>query len=178
MLNKIGTLVIAFFLLTVTAYSAGDSGGSSGEGKISKYDQGHKLVLSGKHWEKKADKFLKKGNTTKAEKNLAKAEKKYERAFKLFFEYNREKPNNADTLNYLGFTSRKLGNFDEAEKYYLSGLKIKPNHKRINQYLGELYLNTNRKGKAIEQLTILESCNCKEYDQLKEIIDGKRISKY
>ena len=178
MLNKIGTLVIAFFLLTVTAYSAGDSSGSSSEGKISKYDQGHKLVLSGKHWEKKADKFLKKGNTTKAEKNLAKAEKKYKRAFKLFFEYNREKPNNADTLNYLGFTSRKLGNFDEAEKYYLSGLKIKPNHKRINQYLGELYLNTNRKGKAIEQLTILESCNCKEYDQFKEIIDGKRISKY
>ena len=91
---------------------------------------------------------------------------------------NKEKPNNADTLNYLGFTSRKLGNFIEAEKYYLSGLKIKPNHKRINQYLGELYLNTNRKDKAIEQLTILESCNCKEYDQLKEIIDGKRISKY
>ena len=90
MLNKIGTLVIAFFLLTVTAYSAGDSGGSSSEGKISKYDQGHKLVLSGKHWEKKADKFLKKGNTTKAEKNLAKAEKKYERAFKLFFEYNKD----------------------------------------------------------------------------------------
>jgi len=178
MLNKIGTLVIAFFLLTVTAYSAGESSGSSGEGKISKYDQGHKLVLSGKHWEKKADKFLKKGNTTKAEKNLAKAEKKYERAFKLFFEYNKEKPNNADTLNYLGFTSRKLGNFIEAEEYYLSGLKIKPNHKRINQYLGELYLNTDRKDKAIEQLTILKSCNCKEYDQLKEIIDGKRASKY
>ena len=91
---------------------------------------------------------------------------------------NKEKPKNADTLNYLGFTSRKLGNFTEAEKYYLSGLKIKPNHKRINQYLGELYLNTNRKDKAIKQLTILESCNCKEYDQLKEIIDGKRISKY
>ena len=120
----------------------------------------------------------KKGNKTKAEKNLIKAEKKYERAFKLFLESNKEKPNNADTLNYLGFTSRKLGNFIEAEKYYLSGLKIKPNHTRINQYLGELYLNTNRKDKAIKQLTILQSCNCKEYDQLKEIIDGKRISKY
>ena len=29
---------------------------------------------------------------------------------------NKEKPNNADTLNYLGFTSRKLGNYTEAEK--------------------------------------------------------------
>ena len=177
MLKKISISIFSFFLLSVSAYSAGgDSGG--GESKISKYDKGHKLVLSGKHWEKKADKFLKKGNTVKAEKNLAKAEKKYKKAFKLFIESNDEDPNNADTLNYLGFTSRKLGNFTEAEKYYLSGLKIKPNHNRINQYLGELYLNTNRKDKAIEQLTILESCNCKEYDQLKEIIDGKRISKY
>ena len=148
MLKKICLYILTFFLLGVSAYSAGsDSGG--GESKVSKYDKGHKLVLSGKHWEKKADKFLKKGNTIKAEKNLAKAEKKYKKAFKLFLESNDEDPNNADTLNYLGFTSRKLGNFTEAEKYYLSGLKIKPNHKRINQYLGELYLNTNRKDKAI-----------------------------
>ena len=91
---------------------------------------------------------------------------------------NKEKPNNPDTLNYLGFSSRKLGNFVEAEEYYLSGLKIKPNHNGINEYLCELYLNTNRKDKEIEQLAILKSCNCKEYDQLKEIIDGKMASKY
>ena len=179
MLNKISLIFVVFLFSAVSAYSAGGEQSDGGnEGKVSKYDKGHKLVLSGKHWEKKADKFLKKGNTTKAEKNLAKAEKKYEKAFKLFLESNKEKPNNADTLNYLGFTSRKLGNFVEAEEYYLSGLKIKPNHKRINQYLGELYLNTDRKDKAIEQLAILKSCNCKEYDQLKEIIDGKRTSKY
>ena len=179
MFKKINVLIVIFFLSTVSAFSAGGEQADPGnEGKASKYDKGHKLVLSGKYWEKKANKFLKKGNTTKAEKNLAKAEKKYERAFKLFLASDKEKPNNADTLNYLGFTSRKLGNFDEAEKYYLSGLKIKPNHNRINQYLGELYLNTNRKDKAIEQLNILESCNCKEYDQLKEIIDGTKISKY
>ena len=179
MLNKISLIFVVFLFSAVSAYSAGGEQSDGGnEGKVSKYDKGHKLVLSGKHWEKKADKFLKKGNTTKAEKNLAKAEKKYEKAFKLFLESNKEKPNNADTLNYLGFTSRKLGNFIEAEEYYISGLKIKPNHKRINQYLGELYLNTDRKDKAIEQLTILESCNCKEYNQLKEIIEGKKVSKY
>ena len=133
MLNKISLIFVVFLFSAVSAYSAGGEQSDGGnEGKVSKYDKGHKLVLSGKHWEKKADKFLKKGNTTKAEKNLAKAEKKYEKAFKLFLESNKEKPNNADTLNYLGFTSRKLGNFIEAEEYYLSGLKIKPNHKRIN----------------------------------------------
>ena len=103
---------------------------------------------------------------------------KYGRAFKLFLQSNKEKPNDPDTLNYLGFSSRKLGNFIEAEKYYLSGLRIKPNHKRINQYLGELYLNTDRKDKAIEQLNILKSCNCKEYDQLNNLIEGKIVSKY
>ena len=134
--------------------------------------------MSGKYLEKKADKLQKKGKIKKAEKNLTKAKKKYEKALKLLLESNKEKPNTPDTLNYLGFTSRKLGNFEDAEKYYLSGLKIKPNHNGINEYLGELYLNTNRRDKAVERLNILKSCNCKEYTELKEIIDGKRVSKY
>ena len=174
------SILITFLMLTCTsAYcAAGAQPDGGNEGKASKYEKGHKLILSGKYLEKKADKSLKKGKTKKAEKSMAKAKAKYEKAFKILLEANKEKPNNPDTLNYLGFTSRKLGNFETAEDYYLAGLKIKPNHNRINQYLGELYLNTNRKNKAIEQLTILESCNCKEYDQLKEIIDGKRTSKY
>ena len=52
------------------------------------------------------------------------------------------------------------------------------NEQDLNEYLGELYLNTNRRDKAVERLNILKSCNCKEYTELKEIIDGKRVSKY
>ena len=178
MLKILKTIVI-FFMLSTNAYSAAGAQSDGGnEGNVSKYEKGHKLVLSAKYLEKKADKFLKKGKTKKAEKSLAKAKSKYEKAFELFMQSNKEKPNNPDTLNYLGFSSRKLGNFVEAEKYYLSGLSLKPNHKRINQYLGELYLNTNRKNKAIEQLEILKSCNCKEYDQLSNLIEGKTVSKY
>ena len=179
MLKILKTIVI-FFMLSTNTYSAGGGAQPDGgsEGNASKYEKGHKLVLSAKYLEKKADKFLKKGKTKKAEKSLAKAKSKYEKAFELFMQSNKEKPNNPDTLNYLGFSSRKLGNFVEAEKYYLSGLSLKPNHKRINQYLGELYLNTNRKDKAIEQLEILKSCNCKEYDQLSDLIEGKTVSKY
>ena len=177
---KILSTILIFFMLSANAYSAAGGAEPDGgsEGNVSKYEKGHKLVLSAKYLENKADKFLKKGNTKKAEKSLAKAKSKYEKAFKLFLQSNKEKPNNPDTLNYLGFSSRKLGNFVEAEKYYLSGLSLKPNHKRINQYLGELYLNTNRKDKAIEQLEILKSCNCKEYDQLSNLIEGKTVSKY
>jgi hypothetical protein len=31
---------------------------------------------------------------------------------------------------------------------------------------------------AKERLAILKTCNCEEYDELKEIIEGKKKSKY
>ena len=66
----------------------------------------------------------------------------------------KKKPNQPDTLNYLGFASRKIGDFEIAEKYYLEGLSIKPDHFGINEYLGELYVNTNRLDKAKERLKV------------------------
>ena len=78
---------------------------------------------------------------------------------------------NPDILNYLGFTLRKAGNFEEAEKFYLTGLEIKPDHKGINEYLGELYIKTNRIKLAEERLEVLKDCKCEEFDELKELID-------
>ena len=118
-----------------------------------------------------AKKFEKKGK-------LEKAKKRYEKAQKLLLKSNSKKPNQADTLNYLGFTTRKLGDYENGEKYYLQGLKIEPNHVGINEYLGELYVATNRLSLAKERLKILEKCNCKEYTQLKEVIEGTKKSKY
>ena len=96
----------------------------------------------------------------------------------MLFKANKEKPNQADILNYLGFTSRKLGNYEKGEEYYLLGLKIEPNHKGINEYLGELYVVTNRMDLAKERLNVLKNCNCEEFNDLKEIIEGKKQSKY
>ena len=93
-------------------------------------------------------------------------------------EINIENPNNADTLNYLGFTTRKLGDYENGEKYYLQGLAINPNHKGINEYLGELYVATNRTDLAKERLKVLENCNCEEFNQLKAVIEGTKKSKY
>ena len=90
---------------------------------------------------------------------------------------NKNKPNKADTLNYLGFTTRKLGDFENGEKYYLEGLAIDPKHKGINEYLGELYVATNRHNLAVERLEVLKGCSCEEYDQLKAVIAGEK-SKY
>ena len=160
MLLRIINTTILFFVLTAYSYSAATSSGS----KKSNYDQAYKLI-------KVAKKYESKGKDKKAKK-------RYERALKLLVKANKEKPNQPDTLNYLGFTSRKLGDFKKGEEYYLLGLKIDPNHNGINEYLGELYFVTDRINLAKERLSILKSCNCKEYKDLKEIIEGKKKSKY
>lgn len=126
----------------------------------------------------KAVESIKFAKKYEAKGKLEKAKKRYAKAQKLLLKSNSEKPNKPDTLNYLGFTTRKLGDYENGEKYYLQGLAIEPNHIGINEYLGELYVATNRLNLAKERLKILENCNCKEYTELKQIIDGTKKSKY
>ena len=159
-------IFIILFLLLFTTHSF--SAGSDSDPKPAKVKSDYaKAVQSIKF----AKKFEKKGK-------VEKAKKRYEKAQKLLLKSNTEKPNQADTLNYLGFTTRKLGDYENGEKYYLMGLKIEPNHAGINEYLGELYVTTSRINLAKERLKVLESCNCKEYAELKDIIDGVKESKY
>ena len=163
--------IISFFfiiLLINSSFSAGSSSSGSGDSGSSKTRTQYDMALS--HI-KAAKKFEKKDK-------LDKAKKRYQKAQKLLIQSNKKFPNKADTLNYLGFTTRKLGDFENGEKYYLQGLAIEPNHVGINEYLGELYVATNRHNLAVERLEILKSCNCKEYDELKSVIAGEKVSKY
>ena len=149
-------LLIIIFSINIIGSSYGAA--SSSDSGSSNYDKGASLV-------KKAKKLEKKGK-------IEKANKRYEKAFEYLIKSNKETPNQPDTLNYLGYASRKLGNFEVAEKYYLEGLKIKPDHKGINEYLGELYIKTNRIDLAKQRLEVLKDCSCEEYDELKELIDN------
>ena len=160
-MKKIITTLLFLITFTNSSFSAGDS--SSSDSK-SDYTKAHNLIKSAKKYEKK-------GKTEKAQKRYAKAQK-------LLLKSNDEKPLQADTLNYLGFTTRKLGDYEGGEKFYLQGLQIEPNHNGINEYLGELYVATNRMDMAKERLEVLKTCNCEEYDELKEIIEGTKKSKY
>ena len=132
-------------LLSTNSYSAGTSSGSDSS-SVNNYSKAVKLVKAAKKYENNG--------------KLEKANKRYMKALKLLIKSNKSKPNKADTLNYLGFTTRKLGDFEGGEKYYLQGLAIEPNHIGINEYLGELYVATNRLELAKERLKILENCNC------------------
>ena len=161
----IKNLLISVFissLVVSSSYAAGSNDSGSSKTKT-KYDMAVTHIKAAKNFEKK-DK-------------LEKAKKSYLKAQKLLVQSNKNFPNKADTLNYLGFTTRKLGDFDNGEKFYLQGLKIDPKHTGINEYLGELYVATNRHNLAIERLEVLKDCNCKEYDQLKAVIAGEK-SKY
>ena len=150
-------IVCTFIFLLLTNFSLAAMSGDSGSNQENLYKAAKKLVVKAKKLEKK-DK-------------LEKALKLYSKAYdKLSKAYDKDKKN-PDILNYLGFTLRKAGNFEEAEKFYLEGLEIKPDHEGINEYLGELYVKTNRIELAKERLEVLKGCKCEEFEELNELIE-------
>ena len=163
-MKKLIYTLLIIVALTSNSFSAGTSSDNDSSPKVSDYTKAKNLVKAAKKYEKKG--------------KIEKAQKRYAKAQKLLLKSNKKKPLQADTLNYLGFTTRKLGDYEGGEKFYLQGLQIEPNHNGINEYLGELYVATNRMDMAKERLEILKTCNCEEFDELKEIIEGTKKSKY
>jgi len=159
--KNIKFLITLFILLGLSFHSnfvhAASSSGNGSTDKTSLYKSGKKLVL-------RAKKFEKKDKIEKAKELYLKAYGKFEKA------YAKDKKN-ADILNYLGFTLRKTGDLEQAEIYYLKGLELDSGHLGINEYLGELYVQTNRIELAKERLGVLKGCNCEEYEELKELIE-------
>ena len=79
----------------------------------------------------------------------------------------------ADVYNLLGFALRKTGDYERAYTYYRKALDFEPNHKGAHEYLGELYVETNRIEKAREHLAILEKlcpAGCEEREDLEQAI--------
>ena len=163
-MKKLIYTLLIIIALTNNTFSAGSNDDSDSAPKVSNYTKAKNLINAAKKYEKK-DK-------------IEKAQKKYAKAQTLLIKSNEKKPLQADTLNYLGFTTRKLGDYEKGEKFYLLGLQVEPNHNGINEYLGELYVATNRMDMAKERLEVLKTCNCEEFNELKEIIEGTKKSKY
>ena len=147
-------LLVVIFSLSIIGSSYGAA--SSGDSGSSNYDKGVSLVKKGKKLEKK--------------RKIEKAKQRFNKALEYLIIANDKNPDQPDILNYLGFAFRKTGDFLMAEVYYSQGLEIDPNHIGINEYLGELYIETNRIDLAKQRLEILKDCGCEEYDELKELI--------
>ena len=157
-------LIILFVLSLNNQVFAAGSDSSNETSETTLYDQAVKLV-------KRAGKLEKKDKGEKAKKLYSQAFKKLNKAYK-------SDKKNPDILNYMGFTSRKIDNFEEAENYYLKGLDLDPKHNGINEYLGELYVQTNRMEKANERLAVLKNCDCEEYQELELIIKTRGTKIY
>jgi len=149
---------VAFYLITQASFAAGNDSSSDSSNYANP--------------QKAAQNFVKRGKKLESKGKNEKALKYYDKAYKKLLEANKADSQNPDILNYLGFTLRKAGKYDQAEKYYLQGLEIKPDHNGINEYLGELYVQTQRMDLAKERLAVLKNCNCEEYKELEEIINN------
>ena len=163
MINRIILTILFIFFVSQISLAAGSVDDGKKDIDIN-YTKAIKLI-------KKAKKLERKNKNDSAKDN-------YEKALAHLVILFNKNQNNADTLNYLGFATRKIGDYKNAEFYYRKGLKIEPNHVGINEYLGELYVITKRIELAKGRLEVLKNCNCKEYDKLKEIIEGTKKSKY
>jgi Flp pilus assembly protein TadD len=76
---------------------------------------------------------------------------------------------NADFFSMLGYSHRKLGEYDAAFENYRKALSLDPAHRGAHEYVGEAYVETGNLAMADRHLARLaEICpsGCPEYDEL------------
>ena len=101
------------------------------------------------------------------------AAKNYSQALIELKRVDRVMMNNADVKNLLGFTSRKLGQYSQARRYYVKALQIDPRHLGALEYQGELFIIQKKVAKAkrnLAQLKRLCGTSCEEYIDLRDAI--------
>ena len=156
-------IILFFFIISIifktNAYEGhGENLGREGPPPAGPYKLGFKEL-------ERAIKIEKKGK-------LKKAKIKFEKALDYFLKANAEDPANPDIFNYLGLCSAKLGFDENAEIYYLLGLEFNNEHKSLKFNLGAFYFYENRVNEANEVLVSLEDCQCKEYNNLKSLLNN------
>ena len=83
-----------------------------------------------------------------------------------------------DVANLIGFSSRKLGRYDDAKLWYEKALAADPRHARTWSYYGMWHAEQGNLLKARDYLTQVASIcgtDCREYVELKEVIEGTRV---
>ena len=83
--------------------------------------------------------------------------------------------NSPDVANYIGYASRKLGDYDAAKVWYERALASDPNHVRTWQYYGMWQVERGNMLKAadhLEKIRALCGTDCKEYAELKSAMEG------
>ncbi len=102
------------------------------------------------------------------------AAENYPRAIKYLKKAEKQDRYDADIQNLLGYSYRKLGDFDRSKTHYDKALRLDPNHLGAHEYMGELYLKLDQPQEAQRMLKRLKVLcgSCEEYQQLKTAYDG------
>ena len=85
---------------------------------------------------------------------------------------------NADVANLIGYSSRKLGRYEDSKVWYERALAADPAHTVTWSYYGMWHAEQGNLLKAKEYLAKVESLcgntRCREYTELKGVIEGTR----
>jgi len=103
----------------------------------------------------------------------------YEKALRLLEDMVADEPENADAWNLMGYSHRKLQNFDRAFEHYHKALAIDPDHRNAHEYIGEAYLEVGDLEKAeehLDRLGLICILGCDQYDQLEEKVEMYRAN--
>ncbi len=93
----------------------------------------------------------------------------YQKAYDYFWQASRLERNNPDFLNMLAYSRRKLGNFDEAFRYYKMALNLRPRFPQAREYLGEAHIQA-----ALEQIKILKNYGPDAAHELEDLMESFR----
>ena len=178
-------LAVTLIANPAIGYAAGESGdapaaSTTDDSKVEKKE--FVLKCFGKRiWDKEEKKCVKEEKSSSLDqdsiyahgRNLARAGQYNDAIRVLYLASDQSDPR---VLNYLGYSNRKLGNMDNALKYYHAAVASNPDFSLVREYLGEAYIQLGMLEKAREQLTQIERIcgaqTCREYSMLsKYMID-------
>jgi tetratricopeptide (TPR) repeat protein len=166
--NRLGVAAVAsLFALSLTAGAAIAAGDPEPKGP----PQEQKSQSNTKKKKKKSEQQFRDGY--RAAYALVQAGQ-YAEAFAAFKALDED--DHPDVANYLGYTARKLGNYDLSKVWYERALEADPKHVRTWQYYGMWHVEQGNRLKAQDFLEKIEaicgSKTCKEYQDLKGGIEG------
>ena len=134
------------------AFANGGGGMPSMSGSMSRaaspQQQARDLYNDGVGYVKKADKAdleaAQAGDAARKERSARDAHDRYASALGKFQQAVQLDPGRYEAWNYVGYTSRKLGHYDDALSAYDRALSLKPGYPDAIEYRGEAYLAVNR----------------------------------
>src|SRR5580698_4305981 len=172
---RIPSVVMSAFVLVAAAPSGWANGGGSMSmpsmsAPRSPEDQAKSKYNDGIREVKKADKYQDSAaqltDAGKKDKALHAAQKEYAEALASFQQAVQYNPQMHEAWNYVGYTNRKLGNYDVALTAYEHALQLYPGYPDALEYRGEAYLGLNRISDAEQTYLDLFAANRALADRL------------